>query len=250
MYNININVLCVDDTNYWWNEMPEPKHFMMIPNAEHSLATGILEAVPAIGAWIDALLHKDTVPKFTWEINNSTGDITVTLDETGIVHSATMWYASSCGENAWDNNTKRRDFRIAHLDNPCTCGPFVAGMCVNLKTFWKKQELEMQMVKGKRTYVAHQEMPTDGTWTAFLVDIKYVNKHAGPFDWEGAKKSITRKNEDKNTVAAKLREVFPDFGGIPHDFGQFFEFTSQVSIIPNTFPYPDCSGASCGETLV
>jgi hypothetical protein len=34
---------------YWWNKMPEPKHFLMTPNAEHSEATGIFEIVPAIG---------------------------------------------------------------------------------------------------------------------------------------------------------------------------------------------------------
>jgi PhoPQ-activated pathogenicity-related protein len=30
-----------DDTSFWWNDMPKPKHFIMVPNAEHSLITGI-----------------------------------------------------------------------------------------------------------------------------------------------------------------------------------------------------------------
>jgi hypothetical protein len=30
----------------------------------------------------------------------------------------------------------------------------------------------------------------------------------------------------------------------------FMEFTSEVSVWPNTFPYPDCSGMGCGVTLV
>jgi hypothetical protein len=238
-----------DDTHYWWSQMPEPKHFMMLPNAEHSLATGILEAVPGIGAWLQALLHKDVVPEFTWEISESTGDITATLNEVGVVHSATMWYASSCGQNDWDNGTKRRDYRVAHLDNPCTCGPFVDGMCVNLKTLWHKKDLEMTTVRGKRTFTAHVDMPTDGTYTAFFIDIKYANKHAHVLDLESLAKSIKR-DPSKMTPAAKARALFPDFGGFPHDFGGFMEFTTEVSVWPNTFPYPDCSGVDCGNRLV
>ena len=32
----------------WWDQMPEPKRFVMVPNAEHSEATGILELLPNI----------------------------------------------------------------------------------------------------------------------------------------------------------------------------------------------------------
>jgi hypothetical protein len=238
-----------DDTHYWWNDMPEPKHFMMIPNAEHSLITGILEAVPGIGAFLSALLEKETVPKFDWVIEDGTGDITVTVAEHGVVHSATLWYAHSCGENANDGNTKRRDFRIAHLDNPCTCGPYVMGYCVNLKTFWMKQDLEMTMVKGRRTYKAHMDMPTDGTWTAFFIDLKFNSKHAQPMNLTAIAQTIKRDESRLSPAARIARPVFPDFGGFPHDFGGFFEFTSEVSVIPQTFPYPDCQGTDCGVDI-
>ena len=237
-----------DDTHYWWDQMPEPKHFMMVPNAEHSLITGILEAVPGIGAFLSALLEKESVPTFDWTIADGTGDITVTLGDEGIVHSATLWWAHSCGENANDGGTKRRDFRIAHMDNPCTCGPYIAGYCVNLKTFWKKTELEMTMVNGKRTYTAHVDTPTDGTWTAFFVDLKFNSKHGGGINWENVAKTIKR-DPSRLSPAAKARPVFPDFGGFPHDLGGFFEFTSEVSVIPQTFPYPDCSGTGCGVEI-
>lgn len=36
-----------DDTHNWWSDLPEPKHFLMVPNAEHSMATGIFELVRA-----------------------------------------------------------------------------------------------------------------------------------------------------------------------------------------------------------
>lgn len=68
-----------DDTHYWWNDMPEPKHFLLAPNAEHSMATGIFLVVPAIGAFLQAHLHKNPVPTFTWKIDETTGEITATL---------------------------------------------------------------------------------------------------------------------------------------------------------------------------
>jgi hypothetical protein len=241
-----------DDTHYWWNEMPKPKRFMMLPNAEHSLATGILEAVPGIGAFLGALLSKNDIPNFDWVIADGTGDISVTVHQLGEVRSAYMWYAHSCGQNDWDGGTKRRDFRIAHLDSPCTCGPLVDGYCVNLKTFWQKKELEMVMVNGKRTYSAHMDMPTDGTWTAFFVDIKFYQKDPSvnePMDLEAIAKSIKTPNKVSDAVRI-ARPLFPDFGGFPKDLGGFFEFTSEVSVIPQSFPYPDCTGSACGVRLV
>jgi hypothetical protein len=239
-----------DDTHYWWNDMPKPKRFMMLPNAEHSLATGILEAVPAIGAWIQALLHKDPVPNMDWVISETTGDIAVTVHQEGEIHSAYMWFAHSCGQNDWDGGIKRRDYRVAHLDNPCTCGPLLDGYCVNLKTAWQKKELEMVMVNGKRTYTAHVDTPTDGTYTAFFVDIKFYNHHAVPLDPHELREAIVVPATLPETIAAKVGRLFPEFGGFPHDFAGFLEFTTEVSIWPNTFPYPDCQGVECGNRTV
>jgi len=41
-----------DDTHWWWNQMPGPKHFLMTPNTDHVCATGVLETIPAIGSFI------------------------------------------------------------------------------------------------------------------------------------------------------------------------------------------------------
>ncbi|RYY85757.1 hypothetical protein EON63_06915 [archaeon] len=65
------------------------------------------------------------------------------------MRSANVWWAYSCGVNAWDNNKFRRDYRVAHLDNPCSCGPLLEGYCANLAGVWNKQELEQTTVNGK-----------------------------------------------------------------------------------------------------
>ena len=245
-----------DDTHYWWDQMPEPKHFVMIPNAEHSLATGIQVAVPTAGAFITALLTRDVVPSFHWKIDSTdSGTITAVVDR-GVVHEANVWFAHSCGVNNWDNGTFRRDFRVAHLDNPCSCGVFSEGYCVNLKTVWDKQSLQASTTvdgNGKRTYKASMPAPSDGSWVVFFIEFKFVNKNAFDFDVTGHWK--TNNNDNNKSPVSKLLQKFgkdrlPNFGGFDHDFGRFFQFTTEVSVWPDTFPYPDCIGQACGVRLV
>jgi PhoPQ-activated pathogenicity-related protein len=58
-----------DDTHWWWNKMPEPKHFLMTPNTDHICATGVLETIPAIGSFIKSVLNDKPAPTFTWKID-------------------------------------------------------------------------------------------------------------------------------------------------------------------------------------
>jgi PhoPQ-activated pathogenicity-related protein len=235
-----------DDTHYWWSDMPEPKHFLIAPNAEHSLATGILEVVPAIAAWALAHLKKDTVPHFTWTIDKTTGQITATLNEHGVVHEANVWWAYSCGTNAFDGKI-RRDYRVVHLDNPCQCGFAADGMCANLKAFWHKEALQQTIVNGRRTYTAKLDAPSDGRYVAFMIDIKYINPNAMPIDAIALIKDMKKYSKEESHRPHIMDKFGFDFGGFPHDFGRFFEFTTEVSVFPDTFPYPDCSGAACGD---
>jgi hypothetical protein len=191
----------------------------MTPNAEHSEATGILEIVPAISTWITYNLKGWETPEFTWDISPETGKITATLDDEGEVYEASMWYAYSCGNNP--DGIKRRDFRIMHMDEPCECGISAQGYCLNLKSFWTQVVLEPEVsANGQRTYTAQMDAPDDGRYVAFMIDIKY-------------------KEHKKRGVE-----------GIPKDLPGRLEFTTEVSVWPNTFPYPDCSGAECKGTLL
>lgn len=240
-----------DDTHYWWKDLPAPKQFLIAPNAEHSLATGILEVVPAIGAWVQNHLLKEAVPSMTWTIDGTTGEIVATIGNEGVVYEANLWWAYSCGQNAFDGNTNRRDYRVAHLDNPCACGIYAEGYCANLKSIWNKQKLDVEMVRGKRTYRAKLDAPDDGRWVAFFIDVKFVNKHSYPVDLQAWKKSMDIKpTTPASKIAVEFDRYFDNFGGFPHDFGRFFEYTTEVSIMPNVFPYPDCSGVECGTRAV
>lgn len=208
-----------DDTHYWWNDLPEPKHFLIVPNAEHSLATGILEVVPAVGTWMSHLLKRKTVPTFKWEISNSTGDITVQLDlSVGKPLHVNMWTSLTC------ESCKRRDYRVMNIDNPCDCGVMVDGSCIVTKHLWSQTKLE-PLHKGGSMYVAHVDPPTTkDRWVALFVDITY-------------------RLDDDETLGR------PN-GGLPFDKPGHLEFTSEVSIFPNFFPFDDCHGSSCYGDLV
>lgn len=243
-----------DDTHYWWNDLPEPKHFLMAGNAEHSCATSILQIVPAIAAFVHNLLEERRIPHFSWKIDESTGEITATVDARDRIHSADVYWAKSCGQNAWDNNTKRRDWRILHLDDPCECGIGADGYCANLKALFQKKALTPTTDKlGRKVYTAKFDAPEDGSYLAFYIDFKFHNPLVTKGDMEPLMEIVDNysPNEPMMSYYKYSREkYYPDFAGLPRDFGHFFEFTTEVSIWPNTFPYPDCNGAACGDARV
>jgi len=240
-----------DDTRYWWYDMPmadEMNRFLMVPNAEHSEVTGILEVLPAVNTWArellqaDALLAKNypggkrpvprtieernrasvelmgvaNLPRFTWNIEEDSGDIRV-MAETKPTE-VRVWHATTC-------DGERRDFRIVAKTDPCTCGlvlPDISNfgdLCLNLHILWSMDILE-EMEPGSLTWVAHMDPPEDGKWTAFFVDMLFD----GP-----------KPNNGKDWPMG------PD---------GTFDFTSSVSIVPNTFPFPDCQGEGCYGKLV
>ena len=209
-----------DDGHYWWDDMTLPKKRLIVPNAEHSEATGILELLPAVGAFFNGVIDKAPGPAFDWKISADGTDIAVQVDAAGeqplAVH---MWHATTC-------DSKRRDFRIVNKYEPCLpCGlkvknlPFGAT-CTNLKVIWHQEALN-ETAPGSGQYVAHQDPPSDGRWTAFMVDLTF----------EGDQKATSEL-------------------GWPILPANEYEFTTEMSIVPQTFPFPDCTGEACHGTLI
>lgn len=202
----------LDDTHNWWDDLPEPKHFLMVPNAEHSLATGIFEAVPAISAWIASLLKKETVPTMDWVRNDATGQITLTLGEgTDQVDTVTKYYQET------GNTNGRRDFRLLNIDDPCLCGVAYEGNCINLEVLNWKTEVVSPTAEDKNVYVVDHPMPSEnGTWAAFFVDVTYKKAN----------------------------------GGLIPTNNFVHEFTTEVSVIPDVLPFDDCYMETCHGVLV
>eukprot|EP00944_MAST-04C_sp_MAST-4C-sp1_P012874 g12874.t1 len=215
--------LLPDDTTFWWSNMSEPKHFLITPNADHSQATGILELLPAMSTYVRSVLKNATVPQMTWTIDEVTGEITMKTNKEPI--AVDMWYAHSC-------NSKRRDFRLLNLDKPCECGVVAKGLCLNLKIFWSRERL---VEVAPLTYKASRAPLSDGRWTAFFINAQF----------EGPKPEHDIEEIDLTKAMKNRRRL-----GWPVGVDGWYDFTTSVSIVPRTFPSPDCHGAACEGHLV
>jgi hypothetical protein len=118
-----------------------------------------------------------------------------------------------------------------NIDDPCETKLVSDGVCVNDKVLWRFEELTPE--SDGVTYIATHDTPTDGTYTAFFIDVTYM----------------------KDPLTNEAIYYPPGGGGwipdfIPRDAPGQLEFTTEVSIVPNTFPFADCSGVGCNGTLV
>jgi len=189
-----------DDEILWYDDMSEPKYILMSPNTEHSFATGVFEAVPAISTFMDYYISGSNYPKFDWTIDEETGNITVVIDKEFTPSKVTLWYGNTCSQS------KRRDFRIANLDYPCNCGIFAEGYCANVRVLFKPENIP---INSDNIYVGSRPLPAEGQWTAFLIDIQFEsNKIGWPVDGYGTLEFTTQVS-----VIPKNEYPYPDCVG-------------------------------------
>jgi hypothetical protein len=206
--------------------MPEPKHFLLMPNTDHSTALGMLQEIPDMITWVMYVLTKTPMPSATWEISKENGDITAqitypTESRVPAVANVTMWAATTCTKGATGG---RRDFRYSSLDDPCECGFMNDGTCFNKEALsWRATELAPN---ADGTYLAHMDAAEDGSWTGFFID----------FTFEKGEKASSSPSSGLGTW--------------PVDSPGSLDFTTEVSIWPDTFPFEECYGEECKGTLL
>jgi len=188
------------------------KHLMIANNAEHSMATGVLELLGSLGNYASSVFKNGTRPQFTWDMDTQNGVITVNIPE-GVKHGKVVL------RTAPTLNLQRRDFRWfvkaeTNAKGKPTCklptvGPLsLLGFeaCV-MPTIWTGQTLN---ATSPGVYKAEIKKPLLG-WTGAYVEV-----------------------------------FFPSDTGLNTEY----QFTTAGMVWPQTLPFPDCHGLGCDGVLV
>ena len=158
-----------DDQRYWAHDMPGEMNLLMVQNAEHSMATGVLEVVQATSAFILAIQNGYARPNYTWSIDEATGNITVSTPVTPT--KVKVW----SGLSALGISEGKRDFRWAAI-NATPCPVSVFGACLR-PIIWDESE---PAVIGTNTFMA-SFAPPEGRWLGFFIEVQWANPYGKDF---------------------------------------------------------------------
>ena len=135
-----------DNSQFYYNELPEEKHLRYVPNAKHNLEGS--DARESLQAFYQAVLDGTPRPQFSWK-KNADGTLRVTVkDKPAHVN---LWQAT---------NPDARDFRVDTIGKAYT-----------------SSSLEPQ---ADGTYVGKVAKPAKG-FTAFFVELVFSTPSKYPF---------------------------------------------------------------------
>ena len=217
----------LDWTEHGWLDLPGETKLLVVPNSEHSMATGLPEVVTTLSSFVASVAadhHTTTAveeskverPAFTFTSNNVTGEITVTLTKGAKPSEVYLRHAQTLSD-------KRRDFRWVRLANETTSPCKLPGVPLKKKVegggnclqpiLWHKTKL-----KPDGSGVSYAAMPPKpskaGHYVGYYIELIYPKDEAGTL-----------------------------------------QISTPGYVWPNTLPFPDCelrAGAKdeCSATLV
>ena len=242
-----------DDSRYWYNEMKEfgPLSLVMVPDAEHSMATGLPSLIPTIGSFVSNLAANRESPHFTWEIDyghdEKDASIVVTIDSAFVDMPRTvqMWHSATCHKD-----TLRRDFRLVNLDaktmGDCPCGPKLSDtQCFNLHSgIWANSTLTADASDSTgATYIAQQKVPSRALerWEGFFVTVTF---HGAAPD-----SAATGNNTPADGGDGCMQRLGDRRVCVPVVSVGDMMLASQVVIVPDYRPH-QCYGEQCTGTLL
>ncbi len=135
-----------DNSQFYYDELPEEKHLRYVPNAKHNLEGS--DARESLAAFYEAILDGTPRPKFTWK-KESDGTLRVTVEDKP--SEVNLWQAT---------NLNARDFRVDTIGKAYTSTSLAPA--------------------ADGSYVAKVDKPKSG-FTAFFVELVFPTGKKYPF---------------------------------------------------------------------
>jgi hypothetical protein len=223
-----------DDDMFFWDQLPGEKYRLMLPNAEHSLATAEQQAIDGASAFALTVVHNLPRPRFTWGFSGgrpvgapaknpgtwygegaASGNISLTVDTSYAPYNmlptnVTAWFAYSA------EGTGRRDFRlVAGYPNP---GPQLV--------IWLPVDVTSDSSPSNNWNVP-PPAERSGQYAGLILDTRFT---------------LDASSSPSQLVKELVAQVSAS--------GLEMDFTSSVSISPATYPFPDCHGTGCQGHLL
>jgi PhoPQ-activated pathogenicity-related protein len=135
-----------DNSQFYYNELPEEKYLRYVPNAKHNLEGS--DARESLAAFYESVLDGTPRPKFSWT-KDADGALRVKVNDKPA--EVTLWQAT---------NPNARDFRVDTIGKAYTSSTLPP--------------------QSDGTYVARVDKPANG-FTAFFVELVYPTGKKYPF---------------------------------------------------------------------
>lgn len=148
----------LDDDHYWWGQLNGKTWRLIIPNAEHSLATGLLTTVGGISGFYYAILHDKPIPDIQWTIQRDS-------HQTSIRAQLSQDPSLVLARKATTLTETRRDFRLVIDGKNCTFFKIKDKYCIQ-PVLWSVELLEW---KRDLTYTVKDAKP----YTGFLIEFTF-----------------------------------------------------------------------------
>ena len=220
----------VMDDHLWFDEMPGNNHLLRAPNADHLEVTGLSKIIPSLVTWVHTInlqrkakAPEPVLPALAWQMwsegegADQVAHINATLDLTKgwttRPKSVHLRHATT------DPNSGRLDFRWFNLDPNCALPRlwFYGSSVCPIQLVWFDDLIDpVEDSGGVLKYHASMGAPQQGGWQGFYIQ----------FEFPG--------HED---IIFNLYELT-------------FTTNTQVAIVPDTQPFPDCQGEACQGQLV
>jgi len=202
--------MMMEQTALWWDQMKGEKHLTIANNAEHSMATGIVELLETLVNTISSIYHGGKRPEWSFTADQESGVITVTIPPTQPHGKVVLRHANTISKT-------NRDFRWARLSNNVT------GPC-------KLPEIEL---KKPILFGANCLEPI--VWTGTTLNetspgVYTASVPAPKHGWTGY----------------YVEAYFPSDQGLKVEY----KLTTPGLVWPNTYPFPDCTKAGCKGHLL